>query len=118
MEFTRYLSHPRIKIFDISVEISAKYRISATTEAKSVMKIRLREKSLKNWKFRRYFVDISVSDRNFGEISMSVTHAHVGAFLLQNIEDISEISVKYRRYIGNIGKNIEDISRYIGDILG
>ena len=42
----------------------------------------------------------------------------VGDFLLQNIEDISEISVKYHRYIGNIGKNIKDISRYIGDISG
>ena len=42
-------------------------------------------------------------------------------FLLQNIEDISEISVKYRRYIENIGKNIGDISKisgYIGDISG
>ena len=42
-------------------------------------------------------------------------------FLLQNIEDISEISVKYRIYIGNIGKNIGDISEisgYIGDISG
>ena len=42
----------------------------------------------------------------------------MGDFLLQNIEDISEISVKYQRYIGNIGKNIEDISRYISDISG
>ena len=103
-----------IKISDISTEISTKYRISATSEAKSVMENRLREKSLKNRKFRRYFVDISVSDRNFGEISVSGTHARVTDFLLQNIEDISEISVKYRRYIGNIGKNIEDISGYIG----
>ena len=30
------------------------------------------------------------------------------------IGDISEISVKYRRYFGNIDKNIRDISRYIG----
>ena len=44
---------------------------------------------------------------------MSGTHVGVGDFLFQNIEDISEISVKYRRYIGNIGKNIEDISGYI-----
>ena len=98
-----------MKISDISAEISAKYRISATTEAKLVMKFRLREKSLKNRKFRRYFADISVSDRNFGEISVSGTHARVSDFLLQNIGDISEISVKYRRYIGNIGKNIGDI---------
>ena len=37
----------------------------------------------------------------------------MGDFLFQNIEDISEISVKYRIYIG---KKIEDISGYIGDI--
>ena len=85
-----------------------------TIEAKSLMENRLREKSLKNRKFHRYFVDISISDRNFGEISMSETHTRVADFLFQNIEDISEISVKYQRYIGNIGKNIEDISRYIG----
>ena len=50
---------------------------------------------------------------------MSRTHARVTDFLLQNIDDISEISVKYRRYIENIGKNIGDISKisgYIGDI--
>ena len=41
---------------------------------------------------------------------MSKTHARVTDFLLQNIEDISEISVKYRRYIENIGKSIGDIS--------
>ena len=40
----------------------------------------------------------------------------VADFLLQNIEDISEISVKYRRYIGNIGKNIGDISEISGYI--
>ena len=52
---------------------------------------------------------------------MSNTHARVADFLIQNIEDISEISVKYQRYIGNIGKNIGDISEisgYIGDISG
>ena len=41
----------------------------------------------------------------------------MGIFLVfsgRYIGDISEISVKYRRYIGNIGKNIGDISRYIG----
>ena len=103
-----------MKISDISAEISAKYRISATTEAKSVIEICLREKSLKNRKFRWYFVDISVSDRNFGEISASETHTRVGYFLLQNIEDISEISVKYRRYIENIDKKSKiyrDISK-------
>ena len=107
-----------MKISDISAEISVKYRISATTEAKSVMKICLREKSLKNRKFRWYFVDISVSDRNFDEISASETHTRVGYFLFQNIEDISEISGKYRRYIENIDKNIEDISAIYRDISG
>ena len=34
----------------------------------------------------------------------------MGDFLLQNIENIS---IKYRRYIENIGKNIDDISGYI-----
>ena len=98
-----------MKFFDISAEISAKYRISATTEVKSVMEIHLREKSLKNRKFRRY-IDIGPKfRRNF----VCETHARMGDFLFQNIEDISEISVKYRRYIGNIGKNIEDISGYI-----
>ena len=93
------------------------------------MENRLREKSLKNRKFRRYFANISVSDRNFGEISVSGTHARVADFLLQNIEDISEISEiyrKYRRYIGNIGdiseisvkisKIYRDISGYIENI--
>ena len=37
-------------------------------------------------------------------------------FLLQNIEDISEISVKFRTYIGNIVKNIRDISEISGNI--
>ena len=108
------LQYSRMNIFDISIEISAKYQISATTETKSVMEIRLREKSQKNRKFCRYFADISVSDRNFD----CGTHARMGDFLFQNIEGISKISVKYRRYIGNIGKNIEDISGYIGNISG
>ena len=107
----------RIEISDIS----AIYRISAYSEAIFATENRLEEKSKKIGKCRRYFADISVSDQNFGEISMSKTHARVANFLLQNIEDISEISVKYRRYIGNIGKNIGDISEisgYIGDISG
>ena len=81
-----------------------------TTEAKSAMENRLREKSLKI----ENFADISPIYQYRAEISVSGTHARVADFLLQNIGDISEISVKYRRYIGNIGKNIEDISRYIG----
>ena len=62
--------------------------------------------------FRRYI--------GIGPKFRRVKHARVIDFLLQNIEDISEISVKYRRYIGNIGKNIGDISEisgYIGNIL-
>ena len=62
------------------------------------MEIRLREKSLKNRKFRRNLADISELDRNFGEISVSGTHVCMDDFLLQNIEDISEISVKYQKY--------------------
>ena len=71
-------------------------------------------KIAENRKFCRYIGIGQKFRRNFGEISASGTHARAGDFLLQNIEDISEISVKYRRYIGNIGKYIEDISRYIG----
>ena len=115
------LSRPRIEISDISADISAIYRISAYSEAIFATENRLEEKSKKIGKYRRYFVDISVSERNFGEISVSRTHTRVADFLLQNIEDISEISVKYRRYIENIGKNIGDISKisgYIGDISG
>ena len=108
----------KFPIYRISADISAIYRISAYSEAIFATENRLEEKSKKIGKCRRYFADISVSDRNFGEISVSKTHARVADFLLQNIEDISEISVKYRRYIGNIGKNIGDISGYIGDISG
>ena len=86
------------------------YRISAYSEAIFAIENRLEEKSKKIGKCRRYFADISVSDLNFGEISVSKTHARVAGFLLQNIGDISEISVKYRRYIENIGKIIGDIS--------
>ena len=112
-------SRPRIEISDISADISAIYRISAYSEPMFSIENYLEEKSKKIEKCRRYFTNISVSDRNFGQISVSRTHACVADFLLQNIEDISEISVKYRRYIGNIGKNIGDISEisgYIGDI--
>ena len=45
----------------------------------------------------------------------------MGNFLVfsgRYIADISEISVKYRRYIGNIDKNIEDISVIYRDISG
>ena len=113
--------YPRIEISDISADISAIYRISAYSEAIFATENCLEEKSKKIGKYRRYFTDISVSDRNFGEISMSRTHARVTDFLLQNIGDISEISVKYRKYIRNICKNIGDISKisgYIGDISG
>ena len=115
------MMYARIEISDISADISAIYWISAYSEAIFATKNRLEEKSKKIRKCRRYFADISVSDRNFGEISVSKTHARVTDFLLQNIEDISEISVKYRRYIGNIDKNIGDISEisgYIGDTSG
>ena len=77
-----------------------KYRISAYNKAIFATENRLEEKSKKIGKCRRYFTDISVSDLNFAEISMSKTHACVADFLLQNIGDISEIS----GYIGNISK--------------
>ena len=104
-----------MKISDISVELSTKYRISATTEEKSVMEIPLRGKSLKNQKFRRNFVNISVSDRNFGEISVSRTHARVGDFFFK----ISKIYRKYRSNIGDIWEisvKISKIYRYISVI--
>ena len=66
---------PRIEIFDISADISAIYRISAYSEAIFATENRLEEKSKKIVKCRRYLADISVSDRNFGEISVSKTRA-------------------------------------------
>ena len=59
------------------------------------------------------FFDISPIYRYRTEISgkfQRVEHTRVGDFLLQNIENIS---IKYRRYIENISKNIGDISGYI-----
>ena len=82
------LSRPRIEILDISADISAIYRISAYSEVIFATEKRLEEKAKKIGKCPRYFADISVSDRNFGEISVSKTHARVAYFLLQNIEDI------------------------------
>ena len=111
------LSRPRIEISDISDDISAIYRISAYSKTIFATENRLEEKSKKILKCRRYFSNISVSDRNFGEISVSTIHARVADFLLQNIEDISEISVKIRRYIEIIGKNISDISKISGNIV-
>ena len=65
------LSRPRIEISDISADIladiSAIYRISAYSEAIFATENCLEEKSKKIGKCRRYFADISVSDRNFGE---------------------------------------------------
>ena len=58
--------------------------------------------------FRRYIGIGPKFMRNF----VCETHARVGDFLFQNIEDISEISVKYRRYIGNIGKILEIYRKY------
>ena len=71
------LAQARIEIFDISADISVIYRISADisaiyrisvySEVIFVTENRLKEKSKKIGKCRRYFADISVSDRNFGE---------------------------------------------------
>ena len=92
----------KIEISDISADISAIYRISAYSEAIFATENCLEEKSKKIEKYRRYFADISVSDRNFGEISVRKTHARVSDFLLQ----------KYRRYIENIGKISEIYRKY------
>ena len=111
----------RIEISDISADISAIYRISGLIETIFDTENRLQEKSRKIGEYRRYFGDISAKYRILTEISVEISmvgkHARVGIFLVfsgRYIGDISEISVKYRRYIGNIGKNIGDISRYIG----
>ena len=57
------LSRPRIEISDIS----AIYWISAYSKAIFAIENHLEEKLKKIEKCRRYFADISVSDRNFGE---------------------------------------------------
>ena len=71
---------------------------------------RLQEKSRKIGEYRRYFGEISDFDRNIGGWETRARGIFFGFFL----GDISAIYRKYRRYIGNIGKNIGDISRYIG----
>ena len=75
----------------------------------------------KNLKKSANIADISAKYRNLddisGEISTRGRHArgkHFLRFFGRYIGDISKISEIYRRYIGNIGKNIGDISRYIG----
>ena len=108
------LVRARIEISDIS----AIYQISAFIEAIFATENRLEEKSEKIRKYQRNIVEISVTDRNIGRHIGDWGHARVGKNYWIFLGDISEISVKYRRYIGNIGKNIEDISRYIGDISG
>ena len=116
------LSRPRIEISDISDDISAIYRISAYSETIFATENRLEEKSKKILKCRRYFADIWVSDRNFSEISVSKTHARVADFLLQNIEDISEISINFGDIseisvtISEIYWKYQDISGYIRNI--
>ena len=75
------------------------------------------EKSQKIGKYRRNIGEISESGRHIGRnIDTWETRAWETFFVIfgRYIADISEISEKYRRYIGNIGKNIGDISRYIG----
>ena len=80
-----------MKISDITAEISTKYHILATTEAKSVMEIRLREKSLKNKKFSdilpiyRYRTEISAKFRR-------VKHTRVWVIFCFKISKI------YRKY--------------------
>ena len=85
-----------MKISDISAEISDIGDNQSEIGHGNLFEGKIAE----NRKFRRNFADISVSERNF----VCGTHVRAGDFLLQNIENISEISVKYRRYIENISK--------------
>ena len=68
---------PRIEISDISADISAIYRISAFIESIFDTENHLQEKSRKIGKCRRYFGEISDSDRNIGRyIDGWETRAH------------------------------------------
>ena len=91
---------------EISVEISAIFRVSEANEAIFETLSRLLEKSPKIGKYRN-LDDISV------EISTRGRHArgqNFVAFFGRYIADISKISAIYRRYFRYIG-------RYIGGLL-
>ena len=101
-----------MKISDISAKISDISENRSEIGHGNSFEGKIIEKSKILPIFRQYIGIGQKFRRNF----VCGTHARVGDFLFQNIEDISEISVKYRRYIENIGKNIKDISGYIGYI--
>ena len=101
------LLHARIKISDISVDISAIYRISGVNETIFDTENRLQEKS-------EYIGDISVKYRNLTEISVEMSTLERRACgkkfwffweiyrrYIENIDDISAIfsiyRLKYRR---------------------
>ena len=104
-------------MFEFS-DISAIYRISEPNDTIFAIENRSVEKSKKIGEISpiyRPVIDISVDFSALGD-----TRAW-GIFLAisrRYIADISKISVKYRRYIGNIGNNIEDISVIYRDISG
>ena len=99
---------------DISVDISAIYRISGVNETIFDTESHLQEKSRKIGKYRRYFGEISESDRNIGRnVDAWETRAReffFFGFFGRYIADISKISARYRRYFRYIG-------RYIGALL-
>ena len=64
--YTAGLLHPRFEISDISVDISAIYRISGLIETIFDTENRLQEKSRNIGEYRRYFGEISDFDRNIG----------------------------------------------------
>ena len=81
---------------DISADISAIYRISGVNETIFDTENRLQEKSRKIEKYRRYFGEITESDRNIGRnVDAWETRARGNFFWF-----FWEI---YRRYIENIG---------------
>ena len=91
----------RIEISDISVDISTIYRISAFIEAIFDTENRLQEKSRKIRKCRRYFGEISDSDRNIGRYIEGWETRARGNFLVfsgRYIVDISKISAIFSIY--------------------
>ena len=110
----KFPSFTRIEISDISADISAIYRISGLIETIFDTENHLQEKSRKIGKYRRYFGEISGSDRNIGfEPKYRSKCRHLGDTRAWEIfwfflGDISPIYRKYRRYFRYIG-------RYIGE---
>ena len=94
---------------DISVDISAIYRISGVVETIFDAENRFQEKSSNIGKYRRYFAKMSESDRyidrNIGLWRTRALGFFFGFFCriyrryIENIGDISAIFSIYRRYI-------------------